>query len=215
MSPSTVARFAKECNKEGFTGDIAIAGFGEPMLHPNLPALVCMLRNYTNCRIRLVTNGDLLTAESACELRWAGLTEIVVNCYDGPDQKKKLEPILMGSNIEWTLKEMWHENVVETNSFNNRAGAINVGQPNGGKCFIPFYKMFIDWNGDVLLCSQDWLRKQKGLGNINIHTLREIWFKTELTEVRRNLFSEMRVGACQGCNACGTLIGQESFDLFG
>ena len=41
-------------------------------------------------------------------------------------------------------------------------------------CYFPFYKMMIDYNGDVLICSNDW-KKEAPVGNISHESILDIW----------------------------------------
>ena len=40
--------------------------------------------------------------------------------------------------------------------------------------YLPLYTFFIDYNGDVLICSHDW-GKDKITGNLNKNNIYEIW----------------------------------------
>ena len=67
--------------------------------------------------------------------------------------------------------------------------------------------MTIDWNGDVLLCVQDWNKRIK-LGNLNFQTLLEVWYSSELAKWRRRLIQGRRSKLpCSRCNTDGTLHG--------
>lgn len=221
MSLETVTSLAKQCQQENYVGDITLVGFGEPMLHKDLPSIVRILRTHLTNYIHIITNGDFLTPQSLKELIDAGLDKIIVSCYDGPKDKEKFEKLLSQFSIDYHLKELWIdqnrglEQVVKSNNFNNRTGLVPIPITESGKqCYVPFYKLFIDWNGDVVLCSNDWHRKEKGLGNINTNTLREIWFGEKLTSIRNNLRMGNRCDkACKDCHVKGTLIGKTSFDL--
>ena len=41
-------------------------------------------------------------------------------------------------------------------------------------CTYPSYMFFVDYNGDVLMCSHDW-SKEKILGNLKKNSFFEIW----------------------------------------
>ena len=47
------------------------------------------------------------------------------------------------------------------------------------------YKMFVDWNGDVLFCSNDWGREHDG--NLMQDTLMNVWFGKPMRKIRRRL----------------------------
>jgi radical SAM protein with 4Fe4S-binding SPASM domain len=213
MEVDTVNALVSQCKSEGYVGDISIAGFGEPMLHPDLSKIIKPLRDYNTL---LITNGDFLTQETLEPLMVAGLKKVIVSCYDGKEAKHKFEKLLATSGIDYFIKELWGDfnTVVTKNDFNNRTGLSPVAGPIGRQCYRPFYKLFIDWNGDALLCSNDWWRRETGFGNINTNTLREIWLGEKFTEIRKELAQGRRINeACKNCNCNGVHIGQDSFDL--
>lgn len=213
MKQETVDTLSKELSLNGYNGDISIAGFGEPMIHPTLPNLI---KSLPNNHTTIITNGDFLNEKSLNELIGAGLKKMVVSCYDGPEARDKFKELLTPISIEWDIRELWgtFEEVVEKNDFNSRTGLVPGGTPIAGQCFIPFYKLIIDWNGEILLCSNDWYRKETGFGNINTVPLKNIWFGEKMTEIRKNLAAGNRCGkACKDCNVKGTLLGQDSFNL--
>ena len=214
MSVETVESLADELDSEMYEGDITIAGFGEPMLHPNLHSIVEIISNVSHTT--LITNGDFLNEKTLKDLGDAGLDKVVVSCYDGPEQKEKFEQLLdKQSEVEFHLRELWGDftTIVRENDFNSRTGLVPIISTGGGKCYLPFYKLFIDWNGDMVLCSNDWYRKENGLGNINEDNIRELWLGEKITKIRKNLSQGNRCGkACKDCHVNGTLLGQRSFD---
>ena len=67
--------------------------------------------------------------------------------------------------------------------------------------------MTIDWNGDVLVCMQDWNKKIK-FGNIQANSLLEIWQNKIYSKYRMSLIKGRRkLSPCNKCNADGTLHG--------
>ena len=67
--------------------------------------------------------------------------------------------------------------------------------------------MVVDWNGDVLLCTQDWNKKVK-FGNIYSNTLLESWQSSGLSKYRKTLGNGFRkYEPCKSCNVDGTLMG--------
>ena len=65
-------------------------------------------------------------------------------------------------------------------------------------CFYPSYTFFMDYNGDVLMCSHDW--EKNILGNLNTSSFIEIW-TSHLSEVsRKSLLKGNR--NFSPCNVC-------------
>lgn len=72
-------------------------------------------------------------------------------------------------------------------------------------CPFPFFALNILFNGDVLLCCNDWNRDPI-LGNIKATSLKEIWNSSSLNMIRRSLL-EGRFRNIKPCSTCSTLEG--------
>ena len=227
MAVATAAKVADDLHEADFGGDIHVTGFGEPLLHPDLPSLIRTLRSRLNCNhIEITTNGDRLTAVVVEQLLQSGLDRLIVNCYDGPAQVEQQSQFLQSLGLtpaQFRVRANFDDHsipvvqLLQTYGFTNRSGAVAPPppQPKARACHLPFYKLFIDWNGDVLLCCNDWLRRQTGLGNIHQHALHELWTSPELQELRADLLRGKRSGAaCRFCDVDGTRVGAASVDLF-
>ena len=68
-------------------------------------------------------------------------------------------------------------------------------------CHVPFYEMSILFNGDVLICSEDWNRATV-LGNAATQSLKEIWNSEKANENRRLLLKKKfeQLDSCKGCS---------------
>lgn len=68
-------------------------------------------------------------------------------------------------------------------------------------CALPFNQMNILFNGDVIICSQDW-GKTTVVGNAVDNTLEQIWNSEKITTVRRLLLSNKyeQLDSCRGCS---------------
>ena len=76
-----------------------------------------------------------------------------------------------------------------------------------------FYKMFVDWNGDVLFCSNDW-GKEHVVGNLMQSTLHDVWFSKPMNKIRKRLIKGDRSHSpCNKCSVDGSLFGKPSFDI--
>ena len=81
-------------------------------------------------------------------------------------------------------------------------------------CYYPSYNFFLDYNGDVLMCSHDWGKKNI-LGNLNNSTLFEIWTSKNANISRENLSNSQRnFSPCDVCDVNGSLIGYEHANAF-
>jgi radical SAM protein with 4Fe4S-binding SPASM domain len=68
-------------------------------------------------------------------------------------------------------------------------------------CPKPFFELMVKANGDVSACCVDWAG-QLNLGNVQTHTLKEIWEGQSLAEIRRAHRAGLRfqMPACSNCN---------------
>ena len=68
-------------------------------------------------------------------------------------------------------------------------------------CAIPFWRAWVLWNGDMVLCCVDWERKHV-FGNIHEQSIREIWnsegYRAYRERMRRNDFAGTLCEHCKG-----------------
>ncbi len=66
-------------------------------------------------------------------------------------------------------------------------------------CTIPFWRAWILWNGDVVLCCVDWERKHV-FGNIHAQSIREIWNNAAYRQYRDRMRNNDFAGTlCENC----------------
>ena len=211
---------AKKIAALNYTGTIAISGFGENLLNPDIVDIVQIMRVYNPAaHIECNTNGDPLTVDIANRLVGAGLTCLNVNLYDGPEQVEKFMDLLKDiPQDKFKLRAHWKSDdhgII----YNNRSGVIkwfkrdDHGDVKNKPCYYPFYKLYVDWNGDVLFCANDWGRTRV-VGNLMQQSIEEVWMSTHMKKIRMRLANNNReFKPCDMCNVNGTLIGKQSFDI--
>ena len=132
--------------------------------------------------------------------------------YD-KDLTSEIEKMFDGSNITLVFKHFYNKDnirIVNRENIMNREKSYKIKRP----CYFPFNKMFIDWDGNVLLCVNDW-SKNSIVGNINNDTIQNIWMNDNYKKYRKMLIEGKRdIEPCNKCNINGTLFGQKSFDCF-
>lgn len=215
MPLALASKIANELKELDYHGAVVLCGFGEPTLHPQLDVLVAILAT-ARTRIELVTNGDFLTSRRIRDLASAGLGYFVVSMYDGPHQVAGFKEMFAEAGLDeerwFTLRDRWHS---EEDGFGlkltNRAGTVSVGLQEPvdvhHPCFYNTYQLTIDWNGDVLLCPQDWSKKIK-FGNLALQSMSEVWTSPALHKRRMQLIKGRRTASpCNVCNCDGTLHG--------
>ncbi|MBC8338536.1 MAG: SPASM domain-containing protein [Rhodospirillales bacterium] len=219
-SNAMIRRIADELKQINYQGGVVFCGYGEPLLHPELINLCRAFDPKT--RLEIVTNGDRLTSEMVKELQAASVNCLVVSMYDGPHQIEHFKKIFDESGVDedfYILRDRWHSKEDEFGlKLTNRAGTVHVGdQPDidpSKPCFYLHYGLAIDWNGDVLLCVQDWNKKVK-FGNVHDSSLLEIWRSAAMQKYRFPLGrGERKLLPCSQCNADGTLHGHNHVEAW-
>lgn len=215
MSVEVVEKIVSDLKQISFNGRIGFAGFGEPLAHPMLSKLIGITRQTDAKWIEVVTNGDFLNRKRLEDLANVGCTHVVVSMYD-----KDITDILtdMATDLPITIipKHCYEQRFELT--IVNRIDNMNLTKhisPIDSQCFLPFYKMFIDWNGDVLVCPNDW-GKRSNIGNVMNQSIKDIWLSKNIYHYRSNLQKGERK-SCQPCNRCdiqGTKYGRQSFNIF-
>lgn len=193
-----------------YRGTVVLCGYGEPMLHPHLAELVSL---FAGIRVEIVTNGDFLTAKKIAALSEAGVNFFVVSMYDGQHQVDEFHRRFSDAGCtDYLLRDRWHDEADQFGlKLTNRGGTVEVGPQApvdpSRPCHYPAYEMLVDWNGDVLLCPQDWHRKVK-FGSLATQSVLEVWTSPALHKRRLQLIDGRRCAApCNGCNTDGTLHG--------
>jgi radical SAM protein with 4Fe4S-binding SPASM domain len=230
MSLETIESIGKQFAAYNYNGDFHISGFGESLAHPQFFDIVKGLRSFVpNNRIALTTNGDLVNSDKVKQIYESGVDYVIVSCYDGPQAYDEYDRLFKSFGGGYEIRKLWVnpdetlEEMAKRNKFNNRSGAVSKidfsdlkALHHNKPCYLPFYKLVIDYNGDILLCCNDWQRKHQGLGNINKNSLQDIWYSDNFKEVRNNLKEGNRNGpACSGCSILGDVIGSESVKVLG
>ncbi len=82
-------------------------------------------------------------------------------------------------------------------------------------CHLPAYKSFVDWDGTVRLCCNDWQRNHH-LGNVMAMQFDKIWNAPKVVERRRNILQGKRFmyETCKHCDINGEQIGEDSKNLW-
>lgn len=224
MGLELVRKITRDLRELDYRGAVVLCGYGEPMLHPRFVEVVDILA-HNDWRLELVTNGDRLTVETLQRIR-EQIDCIVVSMYDGPDQVAHFEEVFRrgdpaGWNLQrdglyetYVLRDRWHT-VADAFGLKltNRAGTVAVGDQDaipapGRPCNYLAYQMTVDWNGDVLLCPQDWHKKVK-FGNLAQQSIMEVWTGRQMSARRLRLLEGRREASpCNGCNTDGCLHGQ-------
>ncbi len=214
----------KELKENNYKGRIGFSGFSEPFLHPELLKLVKLHSKYLpNNKIEITTNGDYIEEENTRELFDNGLHAIKISLYTNQKNAVKFEKIRKQLKLDTDRFFVRGRNKGSKNDFglvlNNRAGSVDytkIGKKDQIKtlplqqgCNYPMFKIFMDYNGDCLLCSNDW-KKKKIIGNAKKENIYKIWVNEKINNVRKKLLNNDRnYDPCIACDVNGLLNGHE------
>ncbi len=207
-----------------FRGKISLSGFGENFLNKKFHDIIKVIRkNLPNSTVECNTNGDFLTEEYAKKLFINGLDLLYINLYDGLEQIEKFTNIMNNAEIDeskYSFRAHYSQEDYGL-KINNRGGNItwlgfdesDIESLKGKPCYYPFYKMFVDWNGDVFFCCNDW-GKEINIGNMVKSPLEDVWMGDIIKEYREKLkVGDRNHSPCKSCSVNGQLFGKKSFDL--
>lgn len=222
MTVETAELIGKNLNVNSYKGKISFSGFSENFINKKFVEIVAKLREYLpDSLFECNTNGDFVTEDYVKRLYDAGLNLLYINLYDGIDQIEKFDRIMKPFNKEKYKYRAHYSQADYGLNLNNRGGSItwlgmdeqSVEELEGKPCHYPFYKMFVDWNGDVIFCSNDWQKEIK-VGNMTKQTLEEVWLGEKLNIERRRLIKGDRSKSpCNKCSVNGQLFGKPSFEI--
>jgi len=206
-------KIATELKGLGYKGGVIFCGHGEPLLHPQMVEMIGLFGK--DIHTELVTNGDPLTTELVKALFSAGLGYLLISLYDGPHQVQEIEDLMKSagiSNDRFLLRRRWYTDENDYGlKLTNRAGTVDAGHQKNVEvdrpCYYTHYSLQIDWNGDVLVCVQDW-NKRVRFGNLNYDSIMDVWTNKQMNRYRRHLEKGQRkMEPCKNCNVNGTLHG--------
>jgi 8-amino-3,8-dideoxy-alpha-D-manno-octulosonate transaminase len=188
-------------HKINFHGRLSTHFYGEPLLDKRLPELL----NYARRRlpfsyIQINTNGDFLNEALFISLYRNGLDKLIVTNYDDFPKDH-----LLALQAKYPV----HVFLRSSNDFGkvNRAGKIFRSDSLVDKpCKRPIGQLVINWEGNVLLCCQDFYAENV-IGNIMRSTLPSIWNCDTFNTLRQVLLSGQRsqIPLCKNCDYSGQI----------
>lgn len=215
-------KLCDELSELKFAGLIIYSGFVEPMLDKNIFYLVeYAKKTNSNARIEMISNGDVLNEKRLKKIYESGLDRLQISLYDGEEQFKKFQKLGQSLDLNEEQYVLRKRYLPEEQDFgitlSNRGGMLTESgykiapksEPIKSSCNYPGYKFFLDYNGDVLMCSHDWGKKNI-LGNLKTQSLKEIWLSEKSMEARKKLNNaERSLSPCNVCDVNGSLIGNK------
>ena len=219
-----VDKLCSELAEFDYHGLIIISGFVEPLLDKNIYNIIKKFRTaLPKSKIEITTNGDVLNVKRIKKLFDSGLTSFYISVYDGPEDEKKFIKMCKDAGIPEGKYKIRARYLPESKDFGitlaNRGGMMekaeysipSLDEPLKKPCYYPSYNFFLDYTGEVLVCSHDWGKKNI-VGDFKKNTLLDIWFGEKFLEARRKLSKADRsMEPCNKCDVIGTLLGESNF----
>lgn len=189
----------------GYNGRVALMLSNEPLLEDRLEEMIKYAKSKSQrLFLDITTNGRLLTIEMTDRLFSLGLDNININDYRGDRDiyPEKWSPSVdavhkaYGNNPKVYFKKRRLDEKLP-----NYAGNIPQSFEKGklGFCNYPFRKLTIAYNGNILLCCDDFMY-DTCYGNVLKDSLIECWNNPELERTRLSLLNNERIGLCERCN---------------
>lgn len=188
-----------------YNGRVALMLSNEPLLDNRLEDMIDYAKSKSQrLFLDITTNGRLLTVELVDKLFRLGLDNININDYRGDRDKnpEKWSPYIKliyaayGNNPKVSFKRRRLDE-----SLPNYAGNIpqTFNNEDFGFCNYPFRKLTIAYNGNVLLCCDDFMYKTI-FGNVMSDKLIDCWNNAGLNTIRLSLLENQRIELCKRCN---------------
>jgi len=220
-------KLCDELAEVSYSGLIIYSGFVEPMLDKNIYRLINYAKTkIPKSRVEMISNGDVLNEKRLKKLYDSGLDRLQISLYDGEEQHRdfiKLGKKLNLKNNQYVLRARY---LPEEQDFgitlSNRGGMLENADHKilprkeklEKKCFYPSYKFFLDYNGDILMCSHDWGKKNI-LGNLKKEKFLDIWLSKKSQFARNKLNNGDRsISPCNVCDVHGDLIGRSHYEAW-
>lgn len=245
MSVATADKIGELMAKAEWNPRIEMAMHGEPTMNPNRVNIIAALRDHLpRASIMMTSNGGGLLPDPFDKIQAmmdAGLNILALDDYDyvnivdkiekevicerypeNPDanpyrRRPKDSLVVIMPDISATAEGVHSANIISNHC--GAAGPRNQ-RKQGKRCARPFRELAITWDGEVVLCCNDW-RREFTVGNVNnVSDIRTLWDHPAMHSIRKYAYHGQRtIGPCDGCDShshrCGLLPdkkGQEHLD---
>lgn len=215
FNKKTLGIMSWECYKQiinqlsdiNYNGRIALMLSNEPLLEERMEEMIVYARQKSpRFFLDMTTNGTLLTVDKLDKFFKLGLDNININDYRSDRDKypekwsKYIEPIY---SAYWNNPKVSFQKRKTDETLPNYAGNIpqKFNPKEFGFCNYPFRKLTIAFNGDILLCCDDFMYNTF-YGNVQKDKLIDCWNNPELNKIRLSLLNNNRIGLCERCNDC-------------
>ncbi|MBS3113294.1 SPASM domain-containing protein [Candidatus Woesearchaeota archaeon] len=199
MEESLYKKIIDELAELNYNGRVSPHFYGEPLGDKRLPDLLGYTRQkLPSAYIVVFTNGDFLTKEMFDLLLSKGVDAFLITRHVGPDSetlKKMLNSLSAAEKKKVTLRKFTPDTTLS-----NRGGLIDkIKTEYMNKCNFPATSLIIDFQGNVILCCNDFFSSVK-FGNLTTEKINEVWKKPNFIKLRKELQDgKFKLDICKKC----------------
>jgi MoaA/NifB/PqqE/SkfB family radical SAM enzyme len=202
-------KIALELNVLCFNGTVNLYVNNEPLMDKRISDIIFLFRKHLPLnKIKILTNGTLLTNEKIHTLFQNGLSELSIDNYT--DGKKLITPIkkLINNSMEFINYDIRISMRKINDNLTNRAGTSpNVSplrNPIKQFCAFPFLDFTISAFGKSIICNLD-TTDAEIMGDVKNDTILNIWTNSKYSKYREFLkfLKRQSINICSKCDYDG------------
>lgn len=202
-------KIAIELNLLSFNGTINLYVNNEPLMDKRISDIIFLFRKHLPLnKIKILTNGTLLTNEKIHNLFYNGLSELSIDNYT--DGKKLITPIreLINNSMEFINNDIRISMRKINDNLTNRAGTSPNVLPLKNSlmqfCAFPFLDFTISAFGKSIICNLD-TKDAEVMGDVKNDTILSIWTNSKYSKYREFLkfLKRQNINICSKCDYDG------------
>ena len=189
-----------------FSGILNFSFYNEPLLDERLAEFVAYAQEkIPKCLKSIATCGDFLDRKKADALIKAGVNRFAVTIHEpgGTSLMKKLEPLISRYPRHISIITLSDEQLL------NRGGLVEIKRRTltereiKKRCRYYLKYMVIDYQGNVLICCNDYFRKH-AVGNVLEDSIDTIWNNSAFVKLRKDARNGIAtLDMCKRCLGIG------------
>ncbi len=217
MPDAMITKIIDELKSINYKNCVEIARYNEPMIDKRLASIIDMISaNLPECKISIVTNGDLATQEKLERLcKTLTLHRIWISVYDSEEEFINRQKMINACNEQVRTKvKLCRKFSFKKFHVVNKTGELSIVPKYRLKewgsilkpgliCTEISRRLIINHDGTVPMCCNilDFADEEYIMGNLNTQSIMEIW-KGEKFNVIRSKMLQKGLPGIDSCNKC-------------
>lgn len=195
-----IRRILVESQAMGFTGEVCLSHYNEPLMDDRIIDIVKMVRTMNFSRLFFCSNADFLTEEIASQLD--GLVDDIGFSFY-MDEPQKSQRMKWCSELFKKTKAKVGPGDHMVTHFSPIHDVIQISQKYKNKpCHLPQVRMIVNHKGQMLLCCDD-LTGNFDLGTIyDGKTIEELWYSEKHQQYVISLMNDGGRSIHSHCSSC-------------